>query len=219
MLDLAFAGVVLLPITVGAAMVLVQSLTPRGRLRIRRARSLWRPFAWPGLLVVLPAVQFWASVERRDAALRISGAVDVGVALAILARNWRTLRPPVRRFVIAAALGIVANSIPRVLVGGMPFLGSAARAAGFSGHRLRSPFFGHPALDQSSTVHRVVTPFSDLIPVPVLHQVFSVGDVLLVIGLFGLTYYAMANAVAQTGEGAATPVAAPHDAAFINGTP
>jgi hypothetical protein len=81
----------------------------------------------------------------------------------------------VRVALAVAATGALANALATALNGGMPFSVPAARSVGLD--VTGAP--GHVPIDAST----LLVPLADLVPVPGLAMVFSVGDVLLWTGL------------------------------------
>jgi len=77
-------------------------------------------------------------------------------------------------------LGTASNSIPIAFLGAMPYSLSGARAAGYSNAELATDAPGYIRLDD---VSQLWIPVADLIPIPVLMKVLSVGDLLLIPGL------------------------------------
>lgn len=77
-------------------------------------------------------------------------------------------------------LGTASNSIPIAVLGAMPYSLSGARAAGYSSAELATDAPGYVRLGD---VSQLWVPLADLIPVPVLMKVLSIGDLLLFAGL------------------------------------
>ncbi len=78
-----------------------------------------------------------------------------------------------------AGVGILMNLSVIASNGGMPVLPEAAGLAGSNGTIDFEEHYKHVLLDQSTRL-----PFlGDVIPLPVLHQVISLGDVFLAVGL------------------------------------
>jgi hypothetical protein len=77
-------------------------------------------------------------------------------------------------------LGTASNSIPIAVLGAMPYSVSGARAAGYSSAELATDAPGYVRLDD---VSQLWIPLADLIPIPLLMKVLSIGDLLLFTGL------------------------------------
>lgn len=77
-------------------------------------------------------------------------------------------------------LGTASNSIPIAVLGAMPYSLSGARAAGYSSAELATDAPGYVRLGD---VSQLWVPLADLIPIPVLMKVLSIGDLLLFAGL------------------------------------
>lgn len=76
--------------------------------------------------------------------------------------------------------GTASNSFPIATLGAMPYSIPGARIAGYSSAELATDAPGYIKLDAVSPLW---TPVADIIPIPVLIKVLSVGDVFLFIGL------------------------------------
>jgi len=104
-------------------------------------------------------------------------ACGLGFALA----NARGASRAARWSLGSAVLGLALNALATVVNGGMPFSVPGARAAGMSEAAIAAPPPGHVPMDGGT--HLAV--LADVVPVPGLHIVFSLGDVLLWAGLAG----------------------------------
>lgn len=97
-----------------------------------------------------------------------------------------------------AALGLLLNAVVIAANGAMPVSEWAAEIAGLS-DQLRDPGVKHEALDGRTTL-----PFlADIIPIPGLRKIVSVGDVVLAAGI-GLLVYRRTSAEYEAPREAAT---------------
>jgi hypothetical protein len=123
---------------------------------------------------VLPVVSTWAL-----------GAVFVAVNLS--PHRWR-----VRVGFGVLALGFTLNTLVIVVNGGMPFSARAARWAGFPERMIAETGIRY----QQTSAGTRLAPLGDVLPVPLLQKVVSVGDVLMFVGIFWLLV-----ALTRTGDG------------------
>ncbi|WP_406036251.1 DUF5317 family protein [Nocardioides sp. NBC_00163] len=139
------------------------------------------------LIVLVAALQFmhveglWPdqvkeSVERRAYAVLV---LVIAIAFCWLNRALWSRRSG-RWALSLIPLGTASNSIPIAFLGAMPYSISGARAAGYSSAELATDAPGYIRLDD---VSQLWIPVADLIPIPVLMKVLSVGDLLLIPGL------------------------------------
>jgi len=168
----------LLPAFVAAALILVQG----GSTRVVwiRIRAWW--------LIIPAAVLQWANSGGHyptsvadGTATRVVTASCLVLAAALCWLNW-TGRPRI----IKAGLGLifagaVVNAIPILAYGGMPYSTSAALTSGFSKQQLADGANGHMPIEPDHATALVA--FSDIVPLPGLMKVVSLGDVALLVGL------------------------------------
>ena len=139
------------------------------------------------LIVLVAALQFmhveglWPeqvkeSVERRAYAVLV---VVIAVAFCWLNRSLQT-RGAGRWALVLIPLGTASNSLPIAALGAMPYSVPGARTAGYSSAELATDAPGYIRLDDVSALW---VPLADVIPVPVLMKVLSLGDLLLFAGL------------------------------------
>jgi uncharacterized protein DUF5317 len=95
-----------------------------------------------------------------------------------------------------AALGLLLNLAVITLNGGMPVSARAAETAGLA-EELRDPGVKHELLDDDTALPWL----ADVIPIPGLQKIISVGDVVLAIGIGRLFYVRTLE-----GKPSATPV-------------
>lgn len=98
-----------------------------------------------------------------------------GFALA----NARGATRGVRAALAAMLTGALANALATALNGGMPFSVSGARTAGIPAEHIAAPTPGHVPIDDGTAL----VALADVIGVPMLGIVLSVGDLLLWGGL------------------------------------
>jgi len=190
--------VLLLIVPTLAALVLV--LRRGGLAALTHVRVRGAPWALTGaaLTALRSADPAWAS-----RVLGAAGGVLVPLGLAVCAvgfafANARHAGRGVRIALAVAATGALANALATALNGGMPFSAPAARSVGLD--VTGAP--GHVPIDSST----LLVPLADLVPVPGLAMVFSVGDVLLWTGLAAVLVLAAA----------AGPTRPPGDAAGVH---
>jgi Family of unknown function (DUF5317) len=128
---------------------------------VRRADPGWAAFALHQLDGLWPVVLTWL------------------LALAFAVANLRMLPGRTRPGTILAAVGFTLNSLAIAVNGGMPFSTAGARIAGFSEDQITAAVAHH----QPITGDTVLTALTDIIALPGLHRVISIGDILLVVGL------------------------------------
>ena len=153
-----------------------------------RFRALWLLWAAAAaqLADVIPAARTWVFVA--------TFAVAVGW-LVVNALRW----PPVLRYgALAVAVGGLMNGVAIAANGRMPYSTWAASKAGL-GVGLQT------ARNVAATHATRLLPIGDIIPVPPLRAVFSIGDMLICLGIAAMIIAAMRN----------RPVSAPVTAAPI----
>lgn len=94
--------------------------------------------------------------------------------------NWRPCGLLLRAGLVGCLAGLVANAIPSVAYGAMPYAVQSARRAGMTEAQVAAGSSGHVPVADISWPLRLL---ADVIPVPGLHLVASVGDLLLLAGL------------------------------------
>ncbi|MEU4452894.1 DUF5317 family protein [Nocardioides sp. NPDC023903] len=160
------------------------------------------------LIVLAAALQFvqvegwWpeqvpAALERRAYAVFV---VLIAVGFCWLNRSLWSRRSG-RWALSLIPLGTASNSIPIAALGAMPYSLPGARVAGYSDAELVTDAPGYIRLDD---VSQLWIPLADIIPVPVLMKVLSVGDLLLIAGLVLLIV-----ACYRSDTSVSEPVAAP----------
>ena len=167
---------VLVVIVVAIALAYVRggSLDALARTRFR---WVWVLF---GALLVQAAFDIWDPSWLEDTAdLVILVASNVGVAV-FLARNWSLPGMPV------ASAGMLLNAIVISANGAMPVSSRSAELAGHEGP-IRDAGFKHEIMGPDTLLPWL----GDVIPIPVLQTVISVGDVLLALGIGWLVYRRM----------------------------
>ncbi|MFJ9389893.1 DUF5317 family protein [Nocardioides sp. NPDC101246] len=153
---------------------------PNVALSLTKLRGKW-------LIVLAAALQFmhveglWPDqvkegIERRTYAVLV---LVIAIAFCWLNRSLRSRRPG-RWALTLVPLGTASNSIPIAVLGAMPYSYQGARIAGYSSAELTTDAPGYIRLDDVSALW---IPLADLIPIPVLMKVLSVGDLLLFTGL------------------------------------
>lgn len=184
-----FLSTILLALGVGA---LLGGGVPRlADLRLR----------WPLLLLLALGFQVgaWAATQSAVVLPIPIGFVYIASYLLILAWLWGNWRVPGLQ---VGAVGIGANTLAILMNGGhMPIWSAALHAAGFTDADLLNDPFHFLLL--ADTIAEFVARgglFGDVIPIPVplIRDVVSIGDVLLALGIFWAIVYSMTRADAPT---------------------
>lgn len=138
------------------------------------------------LLILAAALQFvqvegwWEGVVPVDVERRIYG---LGVTVIAIVFCWLnrdlTWRRTGRFALILLPIGAALNAIPMIVIGAMPYSASSAVAAGYSVADAYGPIPGYVRLDQTSLLW---TPVADVVPIPILEKVISLGDIALLGG-------------------------------------
>jgi hypothetical protein len=170
-----------------AVVAVAYALVRGGSLnRLVETQFRWTPLLFAGLVLQLGFDLWdpsWLSNLAKVAILVVSQAM-VAVFLGL---NWHL--PGMR----LAALGMALNVIVIALNGAMPVSLAAARSAGME------------ALGAVGLKHDVLGPgtllpwLGDVIPVPVLHKVASIGDVVLAVGIGRFAYKRSVDGPDDTG--------------------
>ena len=164
-----------IPVVVGVA----AGYAAGGSLRnlvATRFRALWLLWAVAAVQLadVIPAARTWVFVA--------TFAVAVGW-LVVNALQW----PPVLRYgALAVAAGGLLNGVAIAANGRMPYSTWAASKAGL-GVGLQT------ARNVAATHATRLLPIGDIMPVPPLHAVFSIGDMLICLGIAAMIVAAMRN--------------------------
>jgi hypothetical protein len=167
----------LLPLAAAAAVLAWRGARPRDlrRLHVHGAGLLWPAAALQALRGADPA---WAAPV-----LTPHGGRGVAVALWALGAGFVVVnaarhRGAVRTAFVLLGLGFTLNTAATVANDGMPYSPAAGRAAGMSATALVGGTPGHVPADASTRLGLL----GDVLPVPGVRAVASVGDVLMVVG-------------------------------------
>jgi Family of unknown function (DUF5317) len=133
----------------------------------------------------------WAAAAAQFADVISAARTWVFVATFAVAVGWLVVNalqwPPVLRFsTLAVAVGGLLNCVVITANGRMPYSTSAASKAGL-GVGLQT------ARNVAATHATRLLPIGDIIPVPPLHAVFSIGDMLICLGIATIIIAAMRN--------------------------
>jgi hypothetical protein len=165
-----------LPAVIGLIIV----ARPNVALSLKRIRGTW-------LIATAAALQFvhyrgWWPDQVPEATERRMYAVFIIVVALTFSWLNRSLgnRATGRWALSLIPLGTMSNAIPIALLGAMPYSISGARIAGYTETDLATDAPGYIRLEDVSPFW---TPLADVIPVPVLMKVLSIGDVFLFSGL------------------------------------
>jgi hypothetical protein len=138
---------------------------------------------------IAAAVQFARSAGSRPTAdllaafdeSMLRGLVSWVLVAGFIAPNVRGSTVAVRAWLAVLLAGATMNGLVMVLNAGMPFSPRGARLAGFSEDVVATPLPGHPPTSPDT----VLPYLADVIPVPVVRQLMSVGDIVMVAGVTG----------------------------------
>jgi hypothetical protein len=166
----------LLPAVIGLIIV----ARPNVATSLTNLRGKW-------LIVLGAALQFmhveglWPDQVKESVERRVYAVLVVAIAIAFSWLNRSLWSRRSGRWALSLIpLGTASNSLPIVVLGAMPYSIPGARAAGYSSAELMTDAPGYIRLDDVSPLW---VPFADLIPLPVLMKVMSLGDLLLIPGL------------------------------------
>ena len=168
----------LLPAVVAAAFVLLRGSHGRGAGIGIRA----------GWLIIPAAVLQWLTSEGHypqsvsvETATRIVTAICLVLIGVLCWMNWGGRPRSVKVGLGLAFAGTATNAIPILAYGGMPYSTSAALRSGFSRQELAEGANGHIPIESDHA--SVLVALSDLVPIPGLMKVVSIGDLALLVGL------------------------------------
>lgn len=176
--DWRLLTLMLLPVAAAVAAVGLRHGSLRGLLRVR-LRAVWLIWSAAGVQFVRvtdPAAA-GAVLHYRHGVVPVLVTWAFGAAFVLV--NLRGRAGAVRAGLAALVLGCTLNTLVVAVNGRMPFSAGAARRVGFT----------EEAITQTSTRYAPVSPhtmlpaFGDLIPVPPLQSVVSVGDLLMFAGI------------------------------------
>lgn len=191
-----------LPAVIGLIIV----ARPNVALSLTKLRGIW-------LIALAAALQFvqnngwWPEEFPETTERRLYAFLVVGVAVSFcwLNRSLRSNRVGYWALMLIP-LGTLSNAVPIAALGAMPYSLSGARLAGYSNAELATDAPGYVRLGDVSPLW---TPLADLLPIPILMKVLSIGDVFLFVGLV-LLVIACSR---QTTESASDSVVDPDGAA------
>ena len=149
-----------------------------GRLKHMAAAMRLRELWWLWVAAGLQAVQFHVEPVRRlvQEAVGIPMRVLVyALPLVWFARNVGRIPRALRLTAGVALGGMVCNGLAILLNGRMPYVGEAARLAGVPPSMMTT--------SPPATADTVLVTLGDVIPVPGVHAVLSIGDLLLLAGV------------------------------------
>ena len=168
-----------LPVVIAAAIVLLVGRTEFRALLSLRLRVLW-------LMWAAAAIQFLRVTDPEWAAwllLPLGGVWTILLtwtfAVAFCVVNLATIPPRARLAMAVLVIGFSMNSLTMAVNHGMPFSPDSARVAGFSEQEIATPVPGKHPQDSDTSLMII----SDVVPVPGLQKVLSVGDILMLLGL------------------------------------
>jgi hypothetical protein len=198
----------LLPIAFALALL---AFRPGGLRALLRLHLRGLPLIWIAAAVQFVRVteQSWAAafLEYRGGALPV--ALMWVLAVTFVAVNFPASSWRMRAGFGALALGFTLNTVVIVVNGGMPFSARAARWAGLSEQVIADAGTRY----QQTAAGTRLTALGDVIPVPLLQKVISVGDVLMFVGISWLLV-----ALAWRGTGTEVP-RSDSDALVADGSP
>ncbi|MER7558913.1 DUF5317 family protein [Nocardioides sp. NPDC126508] len=193
-----------LPAVIGLIIV----ARPNVALSLRRIRGTW-------LIAIAAAFQFvhyrgwWPDQIPEATERRIYAVFIIAVALTFSWLNRSLVNRATGRWALSLIpLGTASNAIPIAVLGAMPYSISGARIAGYTEADLITDAPGYIRL---ADVSPLWTPIADLIPIPVLMKVLSIGDLFLISGLVlliaacSLPSADSASAPVNAGDGSVQP--------------
>jgi len=166
-----------LPLVAAALVLAARRGTLRGLLALR-LRRVWLIWLAAGVQLLRSSDPAWAAPFLAPLAGLWPVLATWACAAVFVAVNLGSLRRSARAGLAVFAVGCTLNSLTVALNGGMPFSVPAARRAGLSDLAVGAPSVGHRWLGPDT----LLKPFADVIAVPGLHMVLSIGDVLMLIG-------------------------------------
>jgi Family of unknown function (DUF5317) len=181
-MSVAMIGAVLIALAVGLAC--------GGSLHRLSSISLrWTPLLFEGLAIQL-IFQLWDPPGlTKGSALAVVLLSNFAV-LVFLAGNLRTPG------VLLLGLGLALNVVVIAANDAMPVSPGAAETAGLSAPTTESASLKHERLNDDTRLPWL----ADVIPVPRLKEILSIGDIVLALGMAHLVYAGMRTGVVQ-GEG------------------
>lgn len=203
------AGLLLLmalPLVVAGVVLLARRTHPRDllHLRVHGAELLWAGAAVQALRATEPA---WAAPVLHVGGGRAAALTVWALGAAFVTVNARRSSGAARAAFVLLGLGFTLNTLATVVNDGMPYSVEAGRAAGMSEAALASGGPGHVPVDPST---RLVA-LGDVLPVPGIRAVASVGDVGMLVGIVGVVVALVPprRPAGAPGEPAPVPVPVP----------
>jgi len=196
-------------LSVIALALIVGALAGGGLPRLSELRLRWIPLLFLALALRVGAVLLRQNDLGTDLPLELAWIVAYLLIFAWLWGNWRVPGLQVASFgILLNALAVMLNS------GQMPIWAGAFDAAGFTPAALANDPF-HFILSASTAADFVARGglFGDVVPVPipVIRDVVSIGDVLLALGIFWAIVYSMTRPEAPIRRGALLTTPRPGD--------
>lgn len=167
-----------------------------GRLRVRR----WYLLVLTDALALASTRTAVSDQPHALAVTRVLVLAKVGGVVALVLSNWSGRARLVRLGLGLVLLGSLSNAVPVLVYGSMPYALSSARAAGMADRHVTTGRPGHLGVVDLATAS---WPLSDVVPVPALHTVLSVGDLVLLAGLLLIGLGASRPAARRVGPAAA----------------
>lgn len=176
--DWRLLTLMLLPLAAAVVAVGLRHGNLRGLLRVR-LRAVW--LIWLAAAVqILRAgdpVAAGAVLHYRHGMLPMLATWFLGAAFVLV--NLRGRAGAARAGLVALVLGFTLNTLVVVVNGKMPFSAGAARRVGFTEQAITQTSARYAPVSR----HTMLPAFGDLIPVPPLGSVVSVGDLLMFAGI------------------------------------
>jgi hypothetical protein len=147
-----------------------------GQLRVRR----WYLLVLTAALALAATRTAVSGLPHALAVTRVLVLAKVGGLVALVVSNWSGRARLVRLGLGLFLLGSLSNAVPVLVYGSMPYALSSARDAGMADGHVTAGRPGHLGVAELPTG---LWPLSDVLPVPALHTVLSVGDLVLLAGL------------------------------------
>jgi hypothetical protein len=185
----------LAPLAAATVIALARPAMLRGwaAIRVRFPVLIWAAAAAHFVLVTDPP---WAAAFAGPFGGLWPVVVSWALGVTFVAVNLPGAAPRARPGLVALATGSTLNMLTRAVNGGMPFSLAAARWAGADEPTLRTPHPGHRPMSGDTGL----AAFADIIPVPGLRKVMSLGDLFMVVGIVWFLVGALAASRTSSAE-------------------
>jgi len=176
--DWRLPTLMLLPVAAAVAAVGLRHGSLRGLLEVR-LRAVWLIWLAAGVQLarVADPAAAGAVLHYRHGVVPVLATWAFGAAFVLV--NLRGRVGAARTGLVAVLLGFTLNTLVVAVNGRMPFSAGAARQVGFTEEAITRTTTRYAPVSR----HTMLTAFGDLIPVPPLQSVVSIGDLLMFAGI------------------------------------